>query len=507
MRARFRLLSLIWTVAATLAATVPAAAADTSDATAQAPLRTITFPVVGRSHYSDTFGAPRSGGRSHAGADVMADKMQLLVATVNGTVSRVTIPEPSYGYMLTITDDEGWSYNYIHINNDTPGTDDGQAPLDAVFAPGIEKGARVEPGQLVGYVGDSGNAEDVAPQLHFEIVDPAGVAVNPTPSLDAAARVDVPAPPASTAGADASAPSSEPLARFAGADRAATAIAVSRAVWPAGGTANVVVANGSSYAEALPASVLAARYRSPLLLWRQANDAALLAELDRLGARTVTAVGSVPQSFELDLSRVGVTVTRVGAPGDPSATAAAIAARLAPASRVVMVNAERFADGVAAASLAAASGWPVLLSGDIRIPQVTVDAWRALGSPPVTVLGGTRVISDKVQAFLQADRLAGADRYETAVAAAGASVELGRPLRELVVATGTAFPDALAAAALAAQKRGVTVLVDGAGGGADSSVRSWLTSRRREIDEVHVLGGPAAVSVQAAAALAASLGG
>jgi hypothetical protein len=119
------------------------AGADVGDKSRRGPAYSMTHPVVGRSSVIDTFGAPRSGGRAHAGQDVMAAKMQPLVAVVDGTVTRVTVPEPSYGYMLTLTGDDGWRFNYIHINNDTPGTDDGRASLEHVYGPGIAQGARV----------------------------------------------------------------------------------------------------------------------------------------------------------------------------------------------------------------------------------------------------------------------------------------------------------------------------------------------------------------------------
>jgi peptidoglycan hydrolase-like protein with peptidoglycan-binding domain len=69
---------------------------------------------------------------------------------------------------------------YIHLNNDTPGTDDG---LGWGIAEGIVPGARVSAGQLIGWVGDSGNAEDTDPHLHFELHDAYGVIVDPYPAL------------------------------------------------------------------------------------------------------------------------------------------------------------------------------------------------------------------------------------------------------------------------------------------------------------------------------------
>jgi len=161
-----------------LAAPASAVAADT--------IRDITFPVDGVVTYTDDFGEPRSGDRTHEGIDLMGEHMTPLVAAVNGYISYITIPEASWGYGLVIKDGDGWEYWYLHINNDTPGTDDGQGGLEYAFAPGISHGARVTAGQLVAWMGDSGNAEYVGNHLHFEIRQPDDTPINPYPSLRAA---------------------------------------------------------------------------------------------------------------------------------------------------------------------------------------------------------------------------------------------------------------------------------------------------------------------------------
>ncbi len=116
---------------------------------------------------------------------MMGPKMVPLIAAADGVVSWMR-HDTARGNTLDITDSAGWTYRYIHINNDTPGTDDGANRFEFAFAPGIARGAPVKAGQVVGYMGDSGNAERVGPGLHFEIERPNGSALNPTASVDAA---------------------------------------------------------------------------------------------------------------------------------------------------------------------------------------------------------------------------------------------------------------------------------------------------------------------------------
>lgn len=75
----------------------------------------------------------------------------------------------------------------MHINNDTPGTDDGNGGTANAYAPGIVRGSHVVAGQLLGWVGDSGNAESAGSHLHFEIRQPMDhIAINPYQALLAA---------------------------------------------------------------------------------------------------------------------------------------------------------------------------------------------------------------------------------------------------------------------------------------------------------------------------------
>lgn len=166
---------------------------------AETAVREIVFPVVGTSTYSDSFGACRSGcTRGHEGTDVMAAKLARLVAARDSQVRSLkgtATPDGSQGNYLILRDAEGWEYWYVHINNDSPGTDDGANPPEWIFGPDISEGASVVAGQLVGFVGDSGNAEATAPHLHFEIHKPDGTVINPYRSLQQAVHIEDPVDP------------------------------------------------------------------------------------------------------------------------------------------------------------------------------------------------------------------------------------------------------------------------------------------------------------------------
>ena len=123
---------------------------------------TIVCPVQGTSAYGDTWGAPRSGGRRHQGTDMLATTGTPLQAVIGGFVSQRS--NRLGGVTISLQGDNGNRYYYAH--------------LSAYEGPG----GRVEQGQVIGYVGDTGNATGV-PHLHFEIRPNGGVPVNPYSSV------------------------------------------------------------------------------------------------------------------------------------------------------------------------------------------------------------------------------------------------------------------------------------------------------------------------------------
>ena len=173
---------------------------------ANAAGKEIIFPIAPedaeRVNWVDTWGAPRSGGRTHKGVDIFGPKMVKLVAVADSTILYGRFDNQATGLSgnyVKLQDDQGWEYLYVHLNNDTPGTDDAQASClqafsakicDSLEGTRIPGGTTVEAGEFIGYLGDSGNAENTPPHVHFEVHKPNpelndALAINPTGFVDA----------------------------------------------------------------------------------------------------------------------------------------------------------------------------------------------------------------------------------------------------------------------------------------------------------------------------------
>ncbi len=142
----------------------------------------IYFPVEGKVSFLNDFNSPR-GSNMHGATDIMADKMSRIFAAQDGVITFMPIDEPAWGFGIFMEGDDGYKYNYIHLNNDTPGTDDHRGGTENAYASGLERGSRVKKGQHIAWVGDSGNAENVGSHLHFEIINGNDERVNPYFSL------------------------------------------------------------------------------------------------------------------------------------------------------------------------------------------------------------------------------------------------------------------------------------------------------------------------------------
>lgn len=147
-------------------------------------LVSMVFPVVGQVRWHDSYNEVR-GTYRHTGVDICAPKMRPVLAPISG---RLGLKFYSF-WIVGEGKWQGWSVLGTHLNDDSPGTSDGKCDLDLMFAPNLIPGERVEAGQLIGYVGDSGIA--TGPHLHLELHGPDGIR-DPTPSLNRARRLEAP---------------------------------------------------------------------------------------------------------------------------------------------------------------------------------------------------------------------------------------------------------------------------------------------------------------------------
>lgn len=113
---------------------------------------------AGRWDFVNGFGSPRSGGRRHKGIDIFARRGTPVVAPVGGIVRHVTNPLGGLSFELVAA--SGGRVYGAHLS-------------------GLARPGRVEPGDVIGWVGTSGNAAGTPPQLHVEWHPNGRGAVNP----------------------------------------------------------------------------------------------------------------------------------------------------------------------------------------------------------------------------------------------------------------------------------------------------------------------------------------
>jgi murein DD-endopeptidase MepM/ murein hydrolase activator NlpD len=116
-------------------------------------------------NFTDTWGAPRSGGRRHQGTDIMGVRGGNVYAITSGT-AQFTKTGAMSGLFLSLRGDDGNTYWYMHLQDFVVGA-----------------GQRVEVGQLIAHNGDTGNARGTTPHIHFELHPGGGGAVNPYATL------------------------------------------------------------------------------------------------------------------------------------------------------------------------------------------------------------------------------------------------------------------------------------------------------------------------------------
>lgn len=130
---------------------------------------------VGVEQLSDTFGQARGSERRHEALDILAPKGTPVLAASDGKLVKLFTSKPGGLTLYQFDPDEKVSYYYAHLDR---------------YATGLEEGRQLKRGDVIGYVGSSGNADPAAPHLHFAVFELGpeknwweGRALNPYPLL------------------------------------------------------------------------------------------------------------------------------------------------------------------------------------------------------------------------------------------------------------------------------------------------------------------------------------
>jgi N-acetylmuramoyl-L-alanine amidase len=286
-----------------------------------------------------------------------------------------------------------------------------------------------------------------------------------------------------------------------GMDRYTTSTAISQELYPNGfasekASKTVILATGKAFADALSTGPLSVKYdNAPILLTETATlNSKVKEELIRLKAENVIIIGgtaAVDSSVELELEAMGITPKRI-AGVDRYDTNQKIMAEIGDSvTGVFVASATSFPDALAAAPIAAANNWGIILTNK---DSITPEALATMNGKKIVILGGTAVISDQVENKILSEnnasnvvRIGGEDRYETM---AGLLWYFKDQIKSdtVYVTTGTNFPDALAAAPMSISTKAPLILV---GTSVKPNVQSFLMGYSEEnlIRSVRVFGG------------------
>lgn len=269
----------------------------------------------------------------------------------------------------------------------------------------------------------------------------------------------------------------------------------------------VVLATGRNFPDALAAAPLAYHLGAPILLVEPSDiPSAVEDKIEALGATKAYIIGStsaISDAVKTELVGLGMAsgdIKRLQG-SDRYQTAAQIAYELkalkggGDLATAFIATGENFPDALAASSIAAKMGAPVLLVRQDAVPGATAAAIDTLGVAETIVLGSDRAISDGVLAALPSPtRLGGSDRFGTAKEIADWAIDTsggGFSTDELFVVTGMNFPDAMPCGVVAAGHSSVMLLVYG---DVPPATESYMTARKAYISNIRIVGSTNAIS-------------
>lgn len=350
------------------------------------------FPIEGPYWYGNDWLAPRPG-HQHHGNDIfpltstgraMYDynyRLHKVYAVESGVIARIGTISGG-GNRIWLKGDSGTGYYYAHLYG---------SPNRFAF---VKEGQRVETGQTLGYVGDTGAAQGGAWHLHFGVNAKGRVTysestaisdgmVNPYYYLVRAGAI-----------------------RIKGIDRYSNAISISNFGWP-DGSDKVVITRGSSYVDALSGAPLAAKLKAPMLYtYQNSLLSSVKNEITRLKANEVIILGgtsSISAEVENELVDMGLTVNRVNGATNRYQTSAEIGRLFgSPKYRTAfLINGEEFQSSLTIIASASLLKIPVFITQNNSLASEIKEAIRELGIKKIIIVGNYTKVGSGVESWLQ----------------------------------------------------------------------------------------------------------
>ncbi|MEB1808294.1 MAG: cell wall-binding repeat-containing protein [Bacillaceae bacterium] len=274
--------------------------------------------------------------------------------------------------------------------------------------------------------------------------------------------------------------------RISGENRYETAVQISKEGW--GESRTVILVQGNNFPDALAGAPLAYKYDAPILLTAPNRLVGVTEqEIRRLKAKEVIILGgtvAVSEAVEQKLvNDLNLNVKRI-AGKNRYETAELIASEIGTYSKAILANGRNFPDALSIAPFAAKHGYPILLTNSSDLLSETKKMLKQ--ADEIIIVGGPMAVNHTIQQKLNAKRISGENRYETA---ANIVKTFDKSQGNIYVTTGRNFPDALSGAVLAANNSGSIILTQA--NTLPQSIEALL--REIPIKNINIIGGAIAV--------------
>lgn len=253
----------------------------------------------------------------------------------------------------------------------------------------------------------------------------------------------------------------------------------------------IIVANGEIFSDALSGSILTEGKYPIVLTAKDKLDSSVKAKISK--AKEVYILGgseTISLNVENDIKSLGKKVSRVQGI-DRYETSVKIA-DITRSKDLVLVNGDFFPDSLIASGIALLSNKSILLVKSNEIPKSVEQYIKNVNPSSITIIGGNKSVSDSIAKAAKAlsknvSRISGKDRYSTSLEVA----KQFKDLKNMIIASGESFSDALSASSIAGKLKAPIILIDGKN---DAVALKYIENNKKGIDNLKIVGGPRLIS-------------